>query len=158
MIISTEMTSTMIQSFRKHEDMILVDSNILIYAINTSSPKSSEARRFLQSHRSTLCIAQQNILETLRVITHNNFPNPMKIDQALKVVLDIVSNFPIITPSADTLAVFLELSQKYNFTGKMLFDVYLVATALGDGIRTIATDNEKDFRKFEQIEVLNPFR
>ena len=39
----------------------------------------------------------------------------------------------------------------------MVFDAYLAATALCNGVETIATDNVRDFSKFSEIKVINPF-
>ena len=139
---------------------ILVDSNILIYAINTSSPKNAQARDFLEETAKTcnLFLAQQNILETLRVLTHPKFPNPMTVYNAAKALELLGRQAIIITPVPATYLVFQTLIKKYPHPGNFIFDTYLVATALTAGVRIIATDNERDLGIFKEIKVLNPFK
>lgn len=47
--------------------------------------------------------------------------------------------------------------KKYGLEGDEIFDAYLVATEISNGIRYIITDNEADFKKYKPIAVLNPF-
>lgn len=137
--------------------MILVDSNILIYAINRSSPKHTIAQQFLQQEKEKLVLAHQNIFEALRVLTHPRYPKPMKINPAIEAVISITSNLDVIYPFLETQQLSLELLKKYKLTSNQIFDGYLVATMLSNGIDKIATDNVKDFQKFKYIKVINPF-
>lgn len=136
--------------------MILIDSNILVHAINTRFTNHKKAQRFINS-RDNLVIAHQNIFETIRVITHSTFPHPMKIQKAVKAVLSISEGCRIIIPNQETRYLALELIERHNLSGNRIFDAYLAATMLSNDIFTIATDNEKDFKKFDEIEVINPF-
>ena len=72
---------------------MLIDSNILIYAINTDSPKHKKAQGFLEENLGDLEIAHQNVLETIRVLTHGKFSNPMKLKDALRAILAISKRF-----------------------------------------------------------------
>jgi len=136
---------------------ILVDSNILVYAINDSSPKQSLAQKFLNDNLGNLLIAPQNILETLRILTHSKFPNPLTPVQAQSDLTQITDNLILVIPTEKTLFTALELIKKYTLTAKKVFDAYLAATALSNDINTIATDNVKDFKIFKGLKVINPF-
>lgn len=136
---------------------MLIDSNILIYAINVSSPKHITAQHFLQTNREHLVIAHQNIFETLRVLTHKKFSHPMPSKQALDALEPIMNVCTIIAPDYKTHRIAFELIAKYNVVSNEVFDAYLVATALSWGISEIATDNEKAIRKYKEITVVNPF-
>lgn len=137
---------------------MLVDSNILVYSLNRSSPKHKQAQKFLREYRKDIYLAHQNILETLRVLTHPKFPNPMKSQQAFKAILGIVNAVHVVSPLFETYQLALELIKKHKLIADRIFDAYLVATMIENGISTIATDNEKDFRIFTGISVINPFR
>lgn len=65
---------------------MLIDSNILIYSINRHSPRNKEAQEFLINNLGNFVIAHQNIIETIRILTHPKFPNPMKIENALSAI------------------------------------------------------------------------
>lgn len=135
---------------------MLVDSNIIIYAINQDSSKSKVARNFLQKTKVSLEVSHQNIFEAFRVLTHKQFSNPMKINTAQEEILEAIKNCRIIIPDNVTHHLAFALIEKNNLTGNKVFDAYLAATAISNGVMEIATDNVKDFKKFG-IKVFNPF-
>jgi predicted nucleic acid-binding protein len=51
----------------------------------------------------------------------------------------------------------LELCEKYHITKQRYFDTQLVALMVCEGVRTVITENSKDFLDFTEIEVWNPF-
>ncbi len=137
---------------------MLVDTNILVYAVNTTATRHEAARDFLRREFEQVVVAHQNILESLRVMTHSKFPSPLSIQETMRISEDFTSTFRVISPKPETLFVFHELIQKYSCLSNTIFDAYLVATALTNGIYTIATENERHFRIFDEIEVINPFK
>ncbi len=138
--------------------MTLVDSNIIIYAINTSSPKHKIGQQFLQEKQKTLVLSQQNIFESIRVLTHPKFPSPMKSLDAVDAVGRIARILNIIAPVYETAFVAMELIKRHGLVADRIFDAYLVATMLTNDITEIATDNEKDLTLFQGITVVNPFK
>jgi len=138
--------------------MILVDSNILVYAINKTSPKTNKAENFLRSFAGGFVLAHQNILESLRVLTHPKFPKPMKLKSAIAEIQKIADAGRIISPDYRTYHIAAELIKNYSLKSDQIFDAYLVATALTNDVYKIATDNERDFLKIEEIKVINPFK
>lgn len=137
--------------------MILIDSNILVYSINVSSPKHKKAQNFLKKNIGKFVVAHQNIFESLRVLTHPKFTSPMKPHDAIKAVERILKAGEVVSPDYKTYQVALELIKKYNLAADKIFDAYLAATCISSNIDTIATDNVKDFKVFPQIQVINPF-
>ena len=135
---------------------MLIDSNILIYSVNNSSPKQVPAQKFLKENSERLEFSHQNILEAVRVLTHAKFPNPMNPTEAADAILKIVESGRIVNPNMRTLFIVLELIKKYSLAGNRIFDAYLAATLLSNGIDTIATDNIRDFQKFP-LKVIDPF-
>ncbi len=136
---------------------MLTDTNILVYAINKNSPKHIRAKEFLEDNINNLTVAHQNIIEAVKVLTQPKFIRPMKSKDAIEAILAIAENCQIIFPKSGTEFITLELIKKLNLVGNRIFDAYLAATALINGIDTIATDNVKDFSKITQIKVTNPF-
>lgn len=137
---------------------MLIDSNILIYAINADSSKYNRAKKFLTENRQNLHVAHQNILETLRILTHAKFEHPIKIKDAIEAVEGILKGCTIIFPDHRTHRVTFKLIEKYNLSSNHIFDAYLVSTALCNDITTIATDNTKDMQKFTGMTIINPFK
>ena len=138
-------------------ELILVDSNILIYAINAGSKKSEIAQHFLTKNQAVLCIAQQNICEVLRVLTHLHTPNHISTMRAIEAISLISDQLTVISPLPVTEYITKELIIQNNISGNKIFDAYLVATALSNGVTTIATENEKDFKIFDELKIMNPF-
>ena len=136
---------------------MIIDSNILIYAINADSPKNKKAQKFLKENLKDLEVTHQNILETIRVLTHQKFSKPMKPKLALAAIQAIVQACRIISPTQTTYYLWLELINKYILSGNRIFDAYLAATALSNGINIIVTDNVADFKKFKGLKIINPF-
>ena len=136
---------------------MILDSNIIIYSINISSPKHKEAQKFIQNYRSELFVAHQNVFESLRVLTHKKFPSPMKPIDAVKSIFQITNALRIVSPNYESYYLSLEFIRKYDLKSDQVFDAYLVGTALSNDINTIATDNEKDFKVIKEINIFNPF-
>lgn len=136
---------------------MIIDSNILVFSIDKFSIKHKKAQKFLQENLGSLEITHQNIFETLRVITYPKFPNPMKIEDAIEAVERVLRISSIVSPNWKTQSIALELIKKYSLSSDMVFDAYLAATALSNDINIIATDNIKDFQKFTELKIINPF-
>lgn len=137
---------------------MLIDTNILIYAINADSPKHRLAQKFLRDNLSNLEIAHQNILEAIRVLTHQKFSRPMKLRDALAAIMAISDSSRIVTPNQSTFYLTVDLIKTHALTGNRIFDAYLAATALSNSIDIIATDNTRDMQKFTQVSIINPFK
>ncbi len=136
---------------------MVIDTNIIVYSINISSPKNKIAQDFLRQHASDIKIADQNILEAIRVLTHPKFSQPMSEKEAIRSIGTLVEEFQIIYPVYETLAIALSLIKKHGLNADRVFDAYFAATAISNGDSVVATDNEKHFLLFEEIEVVNPF-
>lgn len=136
---------------------ILVDSNIVVYAINDDSPKQARAQKFLNDERYTLFITHQNIMESLRVLTHPKFSSPMSVKAAMAAITAISDACTVIAPDPSAIYVALDLIKQHQSVGNQIFDAYLAATTLSAGLKTIATDNGRDFAGFEGLDVYNPF-
>jgi predicted nucleic acid-binding protein len=135
---------------------MLLDSNILVYAINIRSPKHKLAQLFILENLKDLIVAHQNILETLRVLTHPKFPHPLSAQKAIEEITSITEACKVISPNNKTHYLALELINRHNLVSNNIFDAYLAATALSNNITIIATDNTKEFQNFG-LTLINPF-
>ena len=133
---------------------MLIDSNVLIYSLNTNSPKVMKARDFLSKNRSRLIYSQQTLYETLRVVTHRVFPNPLETARAVNLIEGVVADSRIIGQNEKTWMYVTMLLGKYGIRGSEIFDTVLVATALSNGVGQIVTDNVRHLGKYEEIEVV----
>ena len=145
------------------DDVVLFDTNILVYARDLESPnfqKAKELQHAVNEGVLNAVITPQNLLEFYSVIT--NQAKSKKADSPKEAIVEIkkylISPFEVIVPLGNELEIVLRLIKDRNFRGRKIFDVYLVATMLSNGIKTIYTANERDFEMFGEIKVVNPFR
>ncbi|PIR42221.1 hypothetical protein CO058_01675 [candidate division WWE3 bacterium CG_4_9_14_0_2_um_filter_35_11] len=136
--------------------MKLIDSNILVYCFNPES-KFHEKALMLIDH-DNLCITIQNLLETFRVITSaTQFEKPITEKLAWEQLTLIRNSFDVLTTRLSTLEMLYTLIGKYKVKSYGIYDANLVAHMVDYGVSTIYTNNPKDFLKFKEIEVTNPF-
>jgi len=135
----------------------LVDTNIFIYGYDAKSPYYKETRSLLQNlvvQDIDIYITLQNIVEFCNVLIRDyKLSSSSTIGYAQEILLD----FKIIVPKTTTISVFLNLLQKTK-SKFYVFDLFLAATMLDNGISHIITANEKDFVGIKGILVYNPWR
>ena len=142
--------------------MILFDTNILVYVHNRVSPYHKIAYSLeteVLKGKLSAVIAVQNILEFYSTITNSQKLNlPLSSQEAGRVIRDyLASPFQIIHPHAGDFDRALYFAIERKIKGRKIFDLYLVATMLSNGIDTIYTANDKDFKDFSEIKAINPF-
>lgn len=130
------------------------DTNVLIYAVDDSSPHHRWAVKWIKyciDHQVEIIITHQVVMEYLNVLIKKLAINKT---QALKSVQQLLKkNISIIYPQPSTLILALKLIKKQKATN--FFDMYLVATLIDSGINTILTKNKKDFKGVGKLEILD---
>lgn len=142
--------------------MILIDTNILVFTHNADSRYNKKATELIKSAielKSDLCVAHQNLLEFFSVVTnpsHIETPvSPEKASSWIEIYLKS-SSIKKICPSQKTLTNTIIQIKKSVISKAEIFDCYLVATMLENGVSTIYTDNISHFKKYPQIKAVNP--
>jgi len=139
---------------------VLLDSNVIIYSTNKLSAKHKQAVEFRDLAKEEFfkpIISHQNILESLRILTHSKYENSMSLSEGLMQVNSFRQLCEVIHPFSETDEIVLSLIKKYELKSNQIFDAYLVATMLSNSIWFIATDNLRDMKVFKEVEVFNPF-
>ena len=138
----------------------LIDTNVLIYSYDQSCQFHESSYKILENSISgelTVCISHQNLLEFLAVVTSTKrVKHPLAIHDAIKMITFYQTSFALISPVPETFITFNQLISKYHTFRERIFDIYLVATALDNGIDHICTWNVKDFSKIKEINVSSP--
>lgn len=142
--------------------MILLDSNILIRASGSKSPKHSLARDLRDraiAGEIEACIAAQVLVEFYSVVTDpHRFQPPLTPAQAQRELRSYLSSrLWLIVPKETTASRMLNLLGSRSVRGGEAFDLFLAATMLDNGVRTIYTENIRDFQGIQGIEAINPF-
>ena len=142
----------------------LIDSNILVFSHNIASPFQERAKELLflvLNGEIKGVLSPQNLLEFYSVIT-----NPKRVEKPLLIadVSFLVDEYltsgdiSFIYPKEGTSSRAFSLARKYQIRKADIFDTYLIATMLDNDVKIIYTDNDKHFRIFEEIKVINPFK
>jgi len=143
-------------------DPVLLDTNVLVYAVFNDSAHHFAARRFIEDawrEGIRLCVTPQNLVEFFAVVTNpRRVTKPYTPIEALEVIDDVmraIALFVLPFPS-DLHLRWRELVRKQPVAGRKVFDLQLVATMLGNGVRRICTFNAVDFRPFAEVQVSVP--
>ena len=140
-----------------NEEPMLVDSNVLIYLVDHSdATKHAAARRLLEEiirHPQNYVVATQNLREFASVALKK-----MGLDYAelLEACDTFTRSFGRIL--SDTVQDAVEAFALAKRTNSSYWDALLASTMTRNDVHTILTEDEKDFKKFPGLEVINPFR
>jgi len=134
---------------------LLVDTNVLIYAIDADSKFHPQAIELIQNTDYDLYTTSKNISEFLVVLTRTE---TIKIDtiKALDILKELISNLKVLYPSEDSYQKFIDLLGKYRPRGLRIHDFEIISIALASGITQIATQNIDDFKSIKEISIKQP--
>ncbi len=144
--------------------MYLLDSNVLIYAHNNASLFYRKARSTLGDvldGKLDACISFQNLYEFYSIITDTKrVERSLDTHQARKILHSYLNaeNLPKIYAKSTNLAGTIELLKSYEVKKQQIFDLILVATMIENEVFGIYTADEKFFKQFDFLEVVNPFK
>jgi predicted nucleic acid-binding protein len=148
----------------KADEIAFIDTNILVYALDTESPFHLKAIDFVnRTARGELKmgISPQVVGELYATITNpKKASRPLSPSEAVDVIRAIweAKNIRKIFPKQETLELTLRLVKRYQLKSLDFFDAQIVATMLDNGVTTIYTVNGGDFAMFEEIKAVNPLK
>lgn len=139
-----------------------LDVNVLLYASDRHSSRHEAARRFLDACAAgpdLLCLAWPTLVSYLRIATHPRiFTTPLAPDEALDN-LEALLALPHVRPVAEMdgfLEAYRHVARGIVVRGNLVPDVHVAAILLQHGVRMMYS-SDRDFRKFEGLEVRDPF-
>ena len=142
--------------------LALLDSNILVYADQKEQPQYKAAKS-LRDHaltgKITACISPQVINEFYAVSTNpRRVSAPLTVQEATDQIRRYAESedLALIHPGPGIVGRALSLMENHPVSGSDIYDLYMVATMLENGITRICTFNTRDFAPFSEIEVLTP--
>lgn len=136
----------------------LIDTNILVYAYDTSEVGKHEIsrdiiRQIWENGDGVVCL--QNLMEFFVVIT-KKVENPIDVSEAKVIVKDFLKsdNWMIIDRDVDTFLNAIDLVSKHKMH---LWDAVIAACMQENDITEIVTENKNDFDMIPNIKVTVPF-
>lgn len=140
--------------------MKLPDANLLLYALDDSSPRHGPARTWLEeilSGGETVAFAWSVLLTVLRLSTRAVvFERPLTPDTALDLIDGWLAQ-PVATvvhPTDRHAAVLRELLAPLGTAGNLASDAHLAALAIEHGAELCSSD--ADFSRFSGLRWLDP--
>ena len=140
--------------------MILLDANLLIYAVNQDAPLNRKAKSWLESVLSgqqTVGFPWTVLLAFLRLTTRPDlFRHPLPVDTAFDLVASWLDrpSATIVHPGPRHLPVLRELLRPLGTAGNLTSDAHLAALAIEHGAELCSSDT--DFARFHGLKWRNP--
>lgn len=139
-----------------------LDVNVLLYASDRLSDRHDRARLFLEScvaGPEILCLAWPTLMSYLRIATHPRiFSAPLSPGQALGNISALVGlpHVRTISEIDGFLDAYKHVAGETPIRGNLVPDAHIAAILFQHGIKTLYT-NDRDFRKFQSLDVRDPF-
>ncbi len=140
--------------------MIVLDANLLIYAVNQDAPVYRQAKSWLESvlsGRDTVGFSWNVLLAFLRLTTrHGLFRHPLPPETALDLMADWLDqpSAMVVHPGPRHLRILRELLLPMGTGGNLTSDVHLAALAIEHGAELCSSDT--DFASFRGLKWRNP--
>ena len=131
---------------------ILLDTNILLYAMDKKSKYHANSINILENNKYELFVSTKNIAEMLAVSSKIKTDKQLVLNFIDKVVLKISD---LIYPNKQSFDKFIQIITNYHIKGNKVFDMEIASIMLANNINTIATFNHKDFKEISEIQILN---
>lgn len=140
--------------------MILVDANLLIYAVDSDSVHHTRVRRWIEqllSSNASVGLAWIVVLAFIRITTRPGLLHrQLSVEQAIAYVDDWLAqpHVALISAGETHWPVLRNLLLAGGTAGNLSSDAHLAALAIEHGARIASADN--DFRRFQGVTLLNP--
>ena len=139
-----------------------IDVNVLLYASDTSSPRHLKAIRFLEQRAldpDLWCIAWATLMAFLRISTDPRvFAHPLSPGESLGSVESLL-NLPrvrVLSEGNGFLESYPDVTAHVPVRGNLVPDAHLASLLRQHGVRKLYTA-DRDFRKFDFLEIEDPF-
>jgi predicted nucleic acid-binding protein len=131
---------------------ILLDTNILLYAMDKSSKYHSISVGILENEKFKLFTSLKNISELISVNSKKGVDKKITLNFITETILEISE---LIFPTKKSFNEFLKIISNYEVRGNKVYDMEIVSIMLAHELDTIATFNHKDFIEIDEIKILH---
>lgn len=139
-----------------------IDVNVLLYASTSSSPFHARASELMQeccAGSDLFCLGWPTLMAYLRMVTHPAIVSPpLPAREAAQNVESLVRlpNVRLLSEQDGFWDLYREATRDFVVRGKLVPDAHLATLLRQHGVRILYT-NDRDFRKFDFLEIRNPF-
>ena len=141
---------------------ICIDSNILIYAFNVRSQFNAKAEAVLEDliRADGFAITDISLIEFYQIITNDKVvSDPISPDKSYEIIKNILLNkkIEVLETNIDILEVTFESAANHNVRKYEIYDHLIANLCKHNNIKKFITANDKDFKKYDFFDVINPF-
>lgn len=139
-----------------------VDVNVLLYASDRSSRRFEAARQFLDScvtSPEVFCLAWPTLMSYVRIATHPRiFTTPLSPAEAMNNIEALLGlpHVRAISEREGFLEAFAHVASGVTVRGNLVPDAHVATILFQHGVRTLYS-KDRDFTKFESLDVRDPF-
>ncbi|HLX47531.1 MAG TPA: TA system VapC family ribonuclease toxin [Streptosporangiaceae bacterium] len=139
---------------------MLVDANILLYAVDEASPFHQAARTWLTGQLNgsrRVGFPWQSLVAFARISTHERASaNPLTPREAAGFIEDWLEPEVAWIPreGPEHARILTGLVTRYHLHGNIISDAHLAALAIGHGLEVCS--NDADFARFSEVRWVNP--
>ena len=139
-----------------------LDVNVLLYASDQSSDRHLPARRFVETCAAgpeILCLTWPTLMSYLRIATHLRvFSAPLSPDEALGNVSALIGlpHVRAVSELDGFVEAYKQVAGETPVRGNLVPDAHVATILFQHGVRTLYS-NDRDFRKFESVDLRDPF-
>ncbi len=140
--------------------MKLLDTNLLIYAVNSDAPLHAKAKRWLEAALSgaeTIAFSWVALLAFIRLTTRPGvFDRPISVELAFDFARNWLEQPPstLVHPGPKHLAIMRRLVEPLGAAGNLTMDAHLATLAMEQGAELCSCDS--DFARFPELRWRNP--
>ncbi len=139
-----------------------LDVNVLLYASDRTSDRHAGARGFVETCAAgpeILCLTWPTLMSYLRIATHPRiFSAPLSPTEALGNVSALIGlpHVRAISELDGFVDAYKHVAGGIPVRGNLVPDAHVAAILFQHGVRTLYS-NDRDFRKFQSLDVRDPF-
>ena len=136
-----------------------MDTNILVRLANAAERDHERVRRAIDAvieDGDELVLVPQVLYEFWNVATRTQNANGLELpnDAAMALFDEYAFGFPLLPDDSRIFGAFRGILAKYGVRGVRSHDLRLVATMVAHGVPAILTLNTRDFRRYDEIELV----
>jgi predicted nucleic acid-binding protein len=137
-------------------DKYFVDTNILVYAHDTSAGAKHERAKALVEDlwRQGSGIVSTQVLQELCVNIRRKARHPVDLGTAREIVADYLS-WDVVTNTGESILEALQLEERYHIS---FWDALVVQAAEASGAAVIYSEDLSDGQTYRGVRVVNPLR
>ena len=140
--------------------MMLIDTNLLLYAYDESSDAHTKASSWLEQQfagKDLVALSWQSITAFIRISTNPRaYVSPFTVQEVTGIVSDWLAHdsVVILAPTDRYWNILKILLQEGQASGPLAMDAHLAALAIEHGATLCTTD--RDFSRFPRLRTFNP--